>query len=252
MQMFRILLIACIFAVWAIPLWAISPMSPAEAWAKFRLKKDLTLVNGVDIYETFAAHYHADGVLEFGGAEPNPYDLSLAWQTNSVANKQAFTLKLLTGTTILKALKEIADRRGERVTAQGNHVLIAPAARAPMQLDNQRRYDHETELDRLLFSVIACSIVIHEPVDDDLERFLNAKLQQTWDFGKTATPCPYRIQTSVAARKRMTNIHLLGTWAYVELLDVVAYLGDVRWKAEGTVIQIDADGSLSSESSLGR
>lgn len=238
MHFSRVSLIVCLLALWLTRLEAISPMSPAEAWARFKIKKELTLTNGPDIYESFANHYNTAGTIEHGLGDHNYYDLTLAWESHLEADTQAFSLTVPEGTTVLKALEKIAEQRKERLTTCGNYLLVTAATRAPMKNDKRKKYDHAAEFDRLMFTFIASSIIIREP-EGGLDDFLNAKLQQTWELSHPSSPCPYRVKSSDAAQKSMSNANLLGIWSYGELFEVLAYLSDLRWQINGTTIQID-------------
>jgi len=243
--MFRLLLIVCLLAGSVLPIKATSPMSPAEAWAKFRLEKDLTLVNGPQIYETFAEQCRLPGVVEFGYPETKAmYDeLSLAWKSHPEADKRKFTLILPKGTTIVGGLQKIAQQRQQRVIAHGNQCIMIPDSWPPMQRSYMGKgREPSADLEDLVRRRFNWSINLGEPAQDYLERFLTHRFELAWKSENKLAPCPYRVQASEAAREKLTNLNLSGTWTYEELLNATSYIIGLQWQLNGTTIQIDVRG----------
>ena len=213
-------------------------ITQTEVLAESHFKKEVVLKNGPDIYRTVAGLFDKPGTIEASLDGTTTKNVNLAWESNPRADQHAFSVTLAKGTTVFGGIQRIAKLRKESVTTSRNYLVITSTAKLPLPPRCfMKGKNHNEEVERSTIDLIPApvAIVIREPFDDDLERFINYKFQETWSLSDKGA-VPYKLSVTKEARKKAEAVNLIGTWVYQDLFNAVGQMAGLRWEIDGQTI----------------
>lgn len=233
---------------------------PVADWVgRACLKEEWPVANGPDIYMTVAELF--DKAETLGGRvfpDEHRLDLPWVWRSNPEADKRAFTLTWPKGTRVVDMMREIAQRRGERMDTSGEWLRITPGSGPPMPEDcRQKSTGASAALDELMEMPLVRPIIFDRTDGDGMEEFLNFQLQRAHArqqvkevplnaaeaAAQAAAPggaTLFRVRMSAVAKQRAELVSLLGWWTSEGLLNKIAGCAGLLWRVEGDTVVLES------------
>lgn len=237
------LLILVLVLALVVPVRAFDPSlaTPVQMLQQIKLKQDITLANGPDVYlklnELSTKHD------QFNDPAPDlKTEASFAWMSNPAADGMKMNFTLRKGQTLLASIKAVAQKRGETVVDQKGYLLIFSAKHPALQETyTEPGSDDAGQLSQWLGAVIPpgeTSIQLMQ--GPALVDFINGKFKESLSYNQTGAPAgPFDLKLDSSANASVGKCNVIGSWSYETLIRAYCQLLNLRWKITGNTVVME-------------
>jgi hypothetical protein len=211
-------------------------LTPSEILDKSRLKKEIQLANGAEVYMEVVKLFDENGTVAPGQEGMTSRDVNMAWKSNPEADKQSFTLVCSKGMSVMDVIQELTKRRLEKLAITKNNIVITPVVKDGSSVHYQKKGGTASNLEILLDQFISASLLIREPEGIDIETLINARFQYAWRGSHDEGTSPFNIKVVGNAQKRTNTFNLIGYWTYKELFNSIEQTTGLKWHVEGNTV----------------
>lgn len=207
---------------------------------KIKLKQDVTLANGPDIYlklnDLSSKHDQLD--------DPAPdlkTEAAFAWMSNPAEDTKKTSFTFHKGETLLQVIKAVAAKRNESVVDQKSYLLIFGEKHPELQDDSMEpASDVSGALGRWIGAVIPpgkTSIqALPGPAFTD---FINGKFKESLSLYPGQTDGPFDFKLDPSANTAIGKCNVIGSFSYETLIRAYCQLLNLRWKITGNTVAME-------------
>ena len=217
-----------------LPLRAFDPSlaTPTQMLQQIKLKQDVTLPNGPDVYlklnDLSTQHDKMD--------DPAPdlkTEAAFAWMSNPAADDKKLSFTLRKGQTLLAAIKSVAQKRNETVVDEKSYLLIFGEKHPALQDSyTEPGSDEAGQLEQWVGAIIppgkTTLQLMPGPAFAD---FINGKFKESLSYNQTGIPAgPFDFKLDPSANAAVGKCNVVGSYSYDTLLRAYCQLLNLRWK----------------------
>jgi len=230
--------LALVLPLRAFDLFAPQPVTPVSLLQKIKLKQDVTLANGPDIYlklnDLSSKHDQLD--------DPAPdlkTEAAFAWMANPVEDAKKMNFTFHKGETLLQVIKSVAAQRRETVVDQKSYILIFADKHPPLA---ENYMEPASDITGALGRWIGANIppgktsvqAMPGPAFTD---FVNGKFRESLALYPGQTDGPFFLKSDPSASAAIGKCNVIGGFSYETLVRAYCQLLNLRWKiAANTVV----------------
>ncbi len=214
--------------------------TPVQMLQQIKLKQDVTLANGPDIYlklnDLSSKHDQLD--------DPAPdlkTEASFAWMTNPSEDAKKASFTFHKGETLLQVIKAVAGKRNETLVDQKSYLLIF-TEKHPELLDDYA--EPASDLSGALGRWIGANIPpgktsIQLMPGPALTDFINGKFKESLALYPNQTDGPFFFKPDASASAAIGKCNVIGSFSYETLVRAYCQLLNLRWKIDGNTVVME-------------
>jgi hypothetical protein len=224
----------------ALDLFAPEVITPVVMLQKIKLKQDVTLQNGPDIYlklnDLSSKHDQFD--------DPAPdlkTEASFAWASNPAEDAKKLNFTFHKGETLLQVIKSVASQRHETVVDQKSYLLIFGEKHPDLQDDYaETSSDVSGALGRWIGANIPPGKTsIQAMPGPAFTDFVNGKFKESLALYPGQTDGPFFLKLDATANAAIGKCNVIGSFSYETLVRAYCQLLNLRWKITGNTVVME-------------
>jgi len=232
--------VALAFPLQAFDIFAPEVVTPVVMLQKIKLKQDVTMQNGPDIYlklnDLSSKHDQFD--------DPAPdlkTEASFAWMSNPAEDAKKTTFTFHKGETLLQVIKAVASQRHETVVDQKSYILIFGEKHPELQNDYaEASNDVSGALGRWIGANIPTDKTsIQAMPGPAFADFINAKFRESLALYPGQTDGPFFLKPDPSANAAIGKCNVIGSYSYETLIRAYCQLLNLRWKITGNNVVME-------------
>jgi hypothetical protein len=222
----------------AFDIFAPQTVTPVSLLQKIKLKQDVTLANGPDIYlklnDLSSKHDQLDDP-----AQDLKTEAAFVWMSNPGEDAKKTNFAFHKGETMLQVIKAVAAQRHETVVDQKSYILIFAEKHAELQ-DNYM--EPSSDVSGALGRWIGANIPpgktsIQAMPGPAFTDFVNGKFRESLSYFPGQTDGPFFLKPDASANTEIGKVNVIGGFSYETLVRAYCQLLNLRWKiAANTVV----------------
>jgi hypothetical protein len=222
----------------AFDLFAPQTVTPVSLLQKIKLKQDVTLANGPDIYlklnDLSSKHDQLDDP-----ALDLKTEAAFVWMSNPGEDTKKTSFTFHKGETLLQVIKAVALQRHETVVDQKSYILIFAEKHAELQ---ENYMEPSSDVSGALGRWIGANIppgktsvqAMPGPAFTD---FVNGKFRESLALFPGQTDGPFFLKLDPSANIAIGKCNVIGSFSYETLVRAYCQLLNLRWKiTDNTVV----------------
>jgi hypothetical protein len=235
-----VLALAIALPVRAFDLFAPNVITPVKMLEKIKLKQDVTLANGPDIYlklnDLSSKHDHFD--------DPAPdlkTEASFVWMSNPGEDAKKTNFTFHKGETLLQVIKAVATQRHETEVDQKSYILILGEKHPELQDDYaEASSDVSGALGRWIGANIPPNKTsIQAMPGPAFADFVNAKFRESLALFPGQTDGPFFLKPDPSANTAIGKCNVIGSFSYETLIRAYCQLLNLRYKIAGNTVVME-------------
>jgi hypothetical protein len=232
--------VALAFPLRAFDIFAPQVVTPVVMLQKIKLKQDVTLANGPDIYlklnDLSSKHDQLD--------DPAPdlkTEAAFAWMSNPAEDAKKTSFTFHKGETLLQVIKAVASQRHETVVDQKSYILIFPEKHPELQ---DEYAEASSDVSGALGRWIGANIppgktTIQALPGPAFADFINGKFRESLSYFPGQTDGPFFLKPDPSANAAIGKCNVIGSYSYETLVRAYCQMLNLRWKITGNTVVME-------------